>query len=64
MHLCIIPYGISGSFNPKSIEFGCNSSITQPSIMHRFDEFKDELLFFGVGFVVSKVVRLSLYCEL
>ena len=51
-------------FNAKSIEVGCNSSVTQTFIMHKFDESIDELLFVGIGFVVDKTVRLSLYCEL
>ena len=32
--------------------------------MHKFDESIDELLFLGVGFVVSKIVWLGLYSEL
>ena len=64
IHLGITPCGFSSCFNAKSIEVGCNSSITQTFIMHKFDKSIDELLFFGIGFVVDKTVRLSLYCEL
>ena len=32
--------------------------------MHKFDESIDELLFFGIGFVVSKIVGLEFCSEL